>query len=138
LACGFGGALGAWRRIANDEDIRSDAEVQAIVRNWRNAHPKIVEFWQRLMRAARISIRTGQSIRVMPAPHPSIVTGFDGYALTITLPSGRAIPYPGAHWSQTRSSKTATPTSSLWITRKANGNRRGRGLERWLKIACKV
>ena len=97
LACGFGGALGAWRRIANDEDIRSDAEVQAIVRNWRNAHPKIVEFWQRLMRAARISIRTGQSIRVMPAPHPSIVTGFDGYALTITLPSGRAIPYPGAH-----------------------------------------
>src|SRR5262249_30206644 len=72
LACGFGGALGAWRRIANDEDSRSDAEVQTIIRNWRAAHPKIVEFWQRLMRAARISIRTKQGIRVMPAPLPSI------------------------------------------------------------------
>jgi DNA polymerase len=97
LACGFGGSIGAWRRIANDEDSRSDAEVQAIIRNWRNAHPKTVEFWQRLMRAARISIRTRQAIRVMPAPYPSIITDFDGTDLTITLPSGRAINYPGAH-----------------------------------------
>jgi hypothetical protein len=96
LACGFGGALGAWRRIANDEADRSDAEVQTIVRTWRSAHPKIVEFWQRLMRAARISLRTKQAIRVMPAPRPAIITDFDGYALTITLPSSRPINYPGA------------------------------------------
>jgi hypothetical protein len=96
LACGFGGALGAWRRIANDEDTRSDTEVQSIIRAWRNAHPKTCAFWQRLMRAARISIRTKQAIRVMPAPRPSIITDFDGTDFTITLPSGRAINYPGA------------------------------------------
>jgi len=96
LACGFGGALGAWRKIAGDEDTRSDAEVQAMVRNWRMAHPRIVDFWYRLMRAARLSIESGKSIRVMPAPRPSIVTAFDGTDLTITLPSGRMINYPGA------------------------------------------
>src|SRR5262249_44276764 len=96
LACGFGGAIGAWRKIAHDEDDRSDAEVQAIIRNWRNAHPKIVEFWQRLMRAARISIRRRQAIRVMPTPRPSIITDFDGTDLTIMLPSSRTINYPGA------------------------------------------
>jgi DNA polymerase len=96
LACGFGGALGAWRKIANDEDTRSDDEVRAIVRNWRNAHPKICAFWQRLMRAARISIRTRQAVRVMPAPYPTIITDFDGTDFTITLPSSRAINYPNA------------------------------------------
>jgi len=49
------------------------------------------------MRAARISIRTKQAIRVMPAPRPSIITDFDGQDLTITLPSDRMINYPGAH-----------------------------------------
>jgi DNA polymerase len=96
LACGFGGSIGAWRRIANDEDVRSDAEVGAIVKAWRNAHPKIKTFWDRLMKAARISIRTKQAIRVMPVSRPSIITDFDGTDFTITLPSGRAINYPGA------------------------------------------
>src|SRR5262249_3201724 len=54
LACGFGGALGAWRKIAGDEDTRSDAEVRALVHNWRMAHQRIVDFWYRLMRAARL------------------------------------------------------------------------------------
>jgi DNA polymerase len=99
LACGFGGSVGAWRKIANDQDTRSDAEVKAIVQSWRNAHPKVCAFCQRLMRAARGSIRTKQAIRVMPAPAPSIITDFDGTDLTITLPSGRAITYPGAHLS---------------------------------------
>ena len=109
LACGFGGSIGAWRRIAHDEDVRSDAEVQAIVRNWRSAHPKICEFWQRLMRAARISIRTGQAVRVMPAPHPEIITDFDGTDFTVTLPGGRAINYPGAHLTPNRKFEDGDP-----------------------------
>src|SRR6516165_7932063 len=39
LACGFGGSVGAWRRIANDADVRSDAEVESIVKKWRATHP---------------------------------------------------------------------------------------------------
>jgi DNA polymerase len=97
IACGFGGSVGAWRKIAGDEDVRSDAEVQTIVRAWRGKHPRTRTFWYRLADAARLSIRNRQAIRVMPAPRPSIVTNFDGTDLTITLPSGRAINYPGAH-----------------------------------------
>lgn len=96
LACGFGGSVGAWRRIAGD-DGRSDAEVLAIIKQWRDAHPAIRAFWHDLAQAARIAIRTGHPILVAAAPRPPIVAAFDGYALTLTLPSGRAINYPGAH-----------------------------------------
>jgi CHC2 zinc finger/Toprim domain len=95
LTFAFGGSVGAWRRIV-DDDGRGDDEIKSFVRQWRIKHPHTCEFWERLMRAARISIRTGQAIRVMPAPHPSIVTAFDGTDLTIELPSGRKINYPGA------------------------------------------
>jgi hypothetical protein len=95
LACGFGGSVGAWRRIAGD-DGRSDAEVMAIIKQWRDAHPAIRAFWHDLAQAARVAIRTGHPILVAAAPRPPIIAAFDGYALTLTLPSGRAINYPGA------------------------------------------
>jgi hypothetical protein len=94
LALGFGGGVGAWRKKAHDEDIRSDAEVQVIVRNWRTAHQNICAFWERLVRAARSSIATGKPVQVSAVP--CLITNFDGYALTITLPSVRVINYPGA------------------------------------------
>src|SRR5262249_38691346 len=127
LACGFGGALGAWRKIAGDEDTRSDAEVQAMVHNWRMAHLRIVEFWSRLMRAARLSIKTGETIRVMPAPRPSIVTAFDGYALTITLPSGRPINYPGACLTANEKFATGEPD----ITFMDNARGKWRSVRAW-------
>jgi DNA polymerase len=99
LSAGFGGALGAWRRIAHDEDIRSDAEVSALIKQWRDAHPAIRAFWKELAQAARVAIRTGRPILVAPAPRPPIIANFDGYALTLRLPSGRSINYPGARLS---------------------------------------
>jgi DNA polymerase len=99
LACGFGGSVGAWRRIAHDEDVRSDAEVLAIIKQWRDAHPAIRTFWRELAQAARVAIRTGRPILVAAAPRPPIIAAFDGYALSLTLPSGRAINYPGARLS---------------------------------------
>jgi Toprim domain len=94
LACGFGGSVGAWRGII--EDPRSDAEIKADIWQWREAHPQTLVFWDRLGRAVRIAIRSGQAIRVNPAPAPSVVAAFDGYTLTLELPSGRTIRYPGA------------------------------------------
>src|SRR5262249_15803442 len=67
LACGFGGSIGAWRRIAGD-DGRNDAEVQAIIRQWRDAHPAIRSFWHDLAQAVRVAIRLGRPILVAPAP----------------------------------------------------------------------
>src|SRR5262249_19143180 len=75
LAFGFGGSVGAWRKIVGD-DGRSDAEIQAIVQAWRNRHPATRAFWRRLMRAALIAIRTGRSIQVNPPPLPPITVAF--------------------------------------------------------------
>jgi CHC2 zinc finger/Toprim domain len=94
LACGFGGSVGAWRNII--EDARSDAEIKADIYQWREAHPQTRVFWDRLGRAVRVAVRSGQAIRVNPAPAPSVVAAFDGYTLTLELPSGRTIRYPGA------------------------------------------
>ena len=99
LSAGFGGSVGAWRRIAHDEDVRSDAEVLSLIKQWRDAHPAIRAFWKELAQAARVAIRTGQSILIASAPRPLITAAFDGYALTLTLPSGRSINYPGARLS---------------------------------------
>jgi DNA polymerase len=95
LASGFGGSVGAWRRIV-PHDPRSDAEIKATMQQWRNAHPATTRFWKELGRAIRIAIKTGQPILVAPAPQPPIVAAFAGGNLTLTLPSGRAITYPEA------------------------------------------
>jgi DNA polymerase len=94
LACGFGGSVGAWRNII--EDARSDAEIKADIWQWRDAHPQTRIFWDRLGCAVRIAVRSKQAIRVNPAPAPSVVAAFDGNTLTLELPSGRILAYPGA------------------------------------------
>ena len=38
LASGFGGSVGAWRRIM-PHDPRTDGEIRAIIQHWRDAHP---------------------------------------------------------------------------------------------------
>jgi DNA polymerase len=108
LAAGFGGSVGAWRRIAG-EDGRTDAEVLAIIHQWRDAHPAICSFWKALAQAARVAIRTRQSIRVGGRSRPAIVAAFDGYALSLTLPSGRAINYPGARLAPNRKFEGGDP-----------------------------
>jgi DNA polymerase len=90
LACGFGGSVGAWRRIAGD-DKRTDEEIFADVRAWRDAHPKTTAYWRELARAIRIAIRTGQ-----PFAAGKIVAGYGDGNLYLTLPSGRRITYPQA------------------------------------------
>src|SRR5262249_15861876 len=85
------------------------AEVLAIIKQWRDAHPAIRAFWHDLAQAARVAIRTGHPILVAAAPRPPIVAAFDGYALTLTLPSGRAINYPGAHLVPNRKFEDGDP-----------------------------
>jgi DNA polymerase len=65
LACGFGGSVGAWRRIAGN-DGRSDDEVRAIIQQWRNAHPAIRRFWKELALAVRVAIRTPRDRKSSP------------------------------------------------------------------------
>jgi DNA polymerase len=95
LASGFGGSVGAWRRIA-PHDSHTDDEIKAIIHQWRTAHPLTRKFWSDLARSLRIAIRTGAPILVAPAPQPPIVATFEDGTLRLRLPSGRAIAYPMA------------------------------------------
>jgi DNA polymerase len=97
LASGFGGSIGAWRRIV-PHDPRTDEEVAAIIRQWRQAHPATTKFWRDLARAIRVTIKTGQPILVAASPQPPVVVSFDPATgnLLMTLPSGRSITYPEA------------------------------------------
>jgi DNA polymerase len=90
LSCGFGGALGAWRRIAPD-DKRDDAAIQRNIADWRNAHPNVVRYWRRLEGAAHRCLRTG-----LPQTLGTVAFSMQAGALLMTLPSGRAIRYPEA------------------------------------------
>ena len=90
LACGFGGSVGAWRRIVPD-DKRTDGEIFYDIRAWRDAHPKTTAYWRELARAIRIAIRTGQ-----PFAAGKITASFENGNLYLTLPSGRQITNPQA------------------------------------------
>jgi hypothetical protein len=94
LAAGFGGGVGAWRRIFDDQ--RPDAEIEVDKAKWRQLHPRIVTFWHRLFRAVRIAVQLRAAVRVNEAPLPEIVCSFEDGNLYIVLPSGRRLTYPGA------------------------------------------
>jgi CHC2 zinc finger/Toprim domain len=91
LAGGFGGSVGAWRRLV-PKDERSDGEIYADIRAWRQAHPNTVQFWRMLAAAARLAIRTGSEHKAGP-----ITASYRNETLYLTLPSGRSIAYPQAH-----------------------------------------
>jgi DNA polymerase len=95
LASGFGGGVGAWRRIVG-HDPRTDDEISANIRMWRDSHPATRQFWKDLARTLRLAIHTGKSIQVAPPPRPSIVALFANSNLYVTLPSGRTLTYPEA------------------------------------------
>ena len=95
LACGFGGSVGAWRRISA-HDSRTDEEIKAVISQWRAAHPHTRKFWNDLSSALRIVIRTGLPRLVAPPPQPPLIATFEDGTLRLTLPGGRAITYPQA------------------------------------------
>jgi DNA polymerase bacteriophage-type len=90
LALGFGGSLGAWRRI-NPDDPRSDGEILQNVTEWRQAHATTVRFWRALERTAHRSIRASQ-----PAALANVSFTTENGTLYMVLPSGRRLAYPEA------------------------------------------
>jgi len=95
LAAGFGGSVGAWRRLLPD-DPRSDDAIKADIARWRRAHPRTCQFWQDLARCIRLAIRLGEAIYIGKPPGPTIIANYEHGNLYLTLPSGRQITYPEA------------------------------------------
>lgn len=90
LALGYGGAVGAMRRMGGERMGLSDAEMMSLTRKWRAANPKIVELWEELESAAMDAITYRKTI---VATERNLVFDCDAENLTITLPSGRALFY---------------------------------------------
>lgn len=91
LALGYGGAVGAMRRMGGERMGLSDAEMMSLTRKWRAANPKIVELWEELEAAAMDAI-TYRKEEII-ATERNLIFACDAENLTITLPSGRALFY---------------------------------------------
>ena len=74
LACGYGGAIGALRRIVGD-DGRSDEVLQADVNLWRTAHPAARKLGRELARAIRVVIRVGQNHSILVTASAAAAAG---------------------------------------------------------------
>ena len=88
LAFGYMGALGAWRKF--EPEKFTDEEVEKFKSEWRAAHPKIVELWHALDRAAWTAVR--ERGRVVQCG--CVAFKCSGAFLFLRLPSGRKISYP--------------------------------------------
>lgn len=90
LALGYGGAVGAMRRMGGERMGLSDIEMMNLTRKWRQANPKIVELWGELEECVTCAIKYRKQIVGTPQ---NLVFDCDDTALTITLPSGRSLYY---------------------------------------------
>lgn len=90
LALGYGGSVGAMITMGGEKMGLSTPEMQSIVDKWRAANPAIVALWKEIEKNAILAVRTKKE-RI--SKYRGIKFNYDGYVLTITLPSGRALYY---------------------------------------------
>jgi DNA polymerase len=92
LAFGFGGGVGAWQNFAPEDDTSDEATIKRYRDTWRARHPKTVQFWYALDRAAISAIRNPSTDHRVGR----FTYRFDAPFLRVKLPSGRSISYPFA------------------------------------------
>lgn len=93
LACGYQGAIGAFKAMAGAYGlVLPDEQINQIVKAWRASRPLTVKFWYDCGDAAIEAVRNpGKIITV-----GRILFRFDGVHLKIRLPSGRCLWYRNA------------------------------------------
>lgn len=90
LALGYGGSLGAMKRMGGDKMGMSDNEMMHIVKLWRTANPNIVSLWAEIEKCAHEAVRYRR--RVVGTPR-NLVFDCNGEFFTVQLPSGRCLYY---------------------------------------------
>ena len=88
LALGYGGSVGALKAMGALEMGLQEDELQPLVASWREANPKIVQFWWDVDRAAKEAIH----LRTETETH-GIRFIYQSAMLFIELPSGRRLSY---------------------------------------------
>ena len=97
LALGYGGSVGALKAMGALEMGLSEDELPALVSAWRQANPKIVQFWWAVDRAVMDAVAR----RTTTKTHGIIFSARNGM-LFITLPSGRSLSYVKPKIGETR------------------------------------
>lgn len=93
LACGYQGSVGALKAMGADKMGLEEYELVDIIAQWREASPHIVELWREVEKAAITAVDTKGSIVL--EQYKKLTFTSNGKRLTITLPSGRELSYPG-------------------------------------------
>ena len=88
LALGYGGSVGALKAMGALEMGLQEDELPALVSAWRQANPKIVQFWWAVDRAVMDAVTRTTTTKT----HGIIFSARNGM-LFITLPSGRNLAY---------------------------------------------
>ena len=90
LGCGYGGGVGALKKMGAERDGLTEEEMQAVVTSWRKANPNIVAFWRQMESAAIEAVENRKKVNVNNG------ISFDARdgALYMGLPSGRELTYP--------------------------------------------
>lgn len=99
LACGYQGGPNALISMGALKMGLTEEELPDIVDRWRKANPRIVDFWQKVENAALYAMQTargaGLDRGILFARESNPASGLD--FLTVMLPSGRKLFYPGPH-----------------------------------------
>ncbi len=88
LALGYGGSVGALKAMGALEMGLIEEELRPLVDAWRQANPKIVEFWWAVDRAVMEAVRYKNTNEAY-----GITFSYRNGMLFITLPSGRNLAY---------------------------------------------
>lgn len=89
LALGYGGSIGALKRMGGEKMGLSNVEMISLVRKWRAANPNIVDLWEQLDEAAIESVKYHRRKVI----NNKLVIETDDTNMTILLPSGRKLFY---------------------------------------------
>lgn len=89
LACGYGGGVGALRKMGGEQMGLSEKEMDDIVKKWRRSNPHVVKLWRELGDAAIEAIDTRLRVKCSHGVSFKYAKGI----LFMTLPSGRSLAY---------------------------------------------
>lgn len=90
LALGYGGSLGALKKMGGEDMGLSEIEMTTIVKKWRKANPAIVKFWRNVEECAIQAVRTKKKVY---SQFKNLIFECNEEVLTLQLPSGRKLFY---------------------------------------------
>lgn len=114
LACGYQGGIGAIKAMGGERMGMTDIEMKDTVTKWRAANPHIVNFWWDIERAVKDTLASNTATTVGP-----LTIDKKSGALTITLPSGRDLVYPGARLGKNRFGDVGIVFQGIGLNKKA-------------------